>query len=490
MSMTIDSSDTHETIINSIDDTSNAATSYPTDVATITYSQGHVDDQANTTTGSNTDTTMTPANATTSTTDKPHDTGKEDASSQANITSISEKHLVTTIGDDVVSSISVEDQALIHEADEYYKNERYFKAAECLKKVKDRNYLTSLHHNIMESSDQALIGMHECMIPPDENILQQNGYHKQTEVHSTQFDTSIHYKVDSNTYQLTSRLESLLEHDLLIPLISVLNESDLYETWMPKFNFPFRLGITESKKLGEYGRGNQIILVTIQMPYPFCTRQVIQHAISIDTIDEHNAIMIQVHSVPPGKHIYDLDIDEPKKGIVRIDLEVSMLLRACPKDHPLYIKRMEKLQQLQECEEKKMKQQKKKTNRKEKSSKDDHEASEVETKSSTSPVENTANNDDTSNSVPPKMKLPSLLLVTALLQVDAHVKAVPQKVVNFFTRTALSSLWHSLLHVAQEVQQGKRPQHVQCINETNKDLYDWIKQRTDIMIAKLQQQWF
>ena len=77
-----------------------------------------------------------------------------------------------------------------------------------------------------------------------------------------------------------------------------------------------------------------------------------------------------------------------------------------------------------------------------------------------------------------------LLLLSLTQYTNAHVKYVPQSFINFCTRTALSGQWASLLQVAQDVRDGKRPDHAKAIQQ-NHELYDWIKQRIEVMFATL-----
>jgi hypothetical protein len=175
--------------------------------------------------------------------------------------------------------------------------------------------------------------------------------------------------------------------------------------------------------LKETGRGNQIIQITANMAWPFATREVIQHAVAVNVIDE-NAIAVTVFSEQPED---DPCIPEPKKGVVRVDFDCSMVIRACPADHICLAKSKHKY--------------------------------------------------------PPDE---SLILVSLKNFVDAHVKGVPVSMINFMTRTVLGTMWGSLLAVAEGIRDGKRPLHAEAV-ASKRELYDWIQAQIARMLAKLKE---
>jgi hypothetical protein len=318
-----------------------------------------------------------------------------------------------------VSASTTLDADLIRQGEDLFSEEQYFRAAEALSKVSDRSLLESKQEFILQLASQGQAMMQELLTPNPED----SGWKKQGESHGHR-DTMIHYKVhDDNS--LLCRIETPIESSLLLPLVSVLNESDLYETWMPSWRFP-RLGVKKSAMLAEMGRGHQVVQVVIQMPFPFCDRECIQHAFAVDSIDQDNAIVIKIKNLDTGKHFEDaVDIPEADKGVKRIDFEAGMLIRACPPDHHLL-----------------------------ENSKGEYPAGE------------------------------KLLLLTLVQQVDAHVSGIPLSLVNFFTRTVLGQFWGSLLQVAEGVRDGKRPLHKKAI-EGKTELYGWIDDRIKIMFDKI-----
>ena len=194
---------------------------------------------------------------------------------------------------------------------------------------------------------------------------------------------------------------------------------------MPSFKYPVRLGVQASEKMYEAGRGNQVIRVRIAMPFPFDDRECIQHAIAVDSIDQQDGcIVITVKSLDEGKHLTGLEIAPPVKRVRRVDFDAGIIIRHCPASHPAL-----------------------------KKSKNKYDGE-------------------------------KLLLVQVTQMMDAHVAGVPMSMINFFTRTVLGRMWGSLLQVAEDVRDGKRPAHQDQIDE-HRELYEWVEQRVAVMLEKV-----
>jgi hypothetical protein len=74
------------------------------------------------------------------------------------------------------------------------------------------------------------------------------------------------------------------------------------------------------------------------------------------------------------------------------------------------------------------------------------------------------------------------------MKANPHVKAVPLSIQNFVTRTVIGRFWSSLLQVAEDVRDSdKRQLHKEAI-AAKRELYDWIDQRVQVMLEKMEQQ--
>jgi hypothetical protein len=319
--------------------------------------------------------------------------------------------------DETIEAAGRSDEQLISDAETYSEKLQYFRAAALLKQVSDPGMLTELHKRIMRMAEAGEVAKQELLQPHPED------WKKQSEAHGHR-DTLIHYRVNPDN-SLDIRTETPIESSLLLPLISVFNESDLYSTWMPRWNFPVKLGMSDSECLKYYEPGHMIVSTKIDMPYPFANRQCIQHAYSIDSIDDDNCILTKVESLDTGRHL-DIDIPEVEKGYRRVDFEACILFRACPPDHPSL-----------------------------NHSKQNYPADE------------------------------KLVLVSLIQKADAHVTGVPRRLVNFFTRTVIGRMWGRLLEIAEDVRAGKRHEHQVAI-QSRQELYGWVEQRVQVMFENFE----
>jgi hypothetical protein len=70
---------------------------------------------------------------------------------------------------------------------------------------------------------------------------------------------------------------------------------------------------------------------------------------------------------------------------------------------------------------------------------------------------------------------------------DAHIANVPMSLINFVTRTVIGHIWAMLLQVAQDIREGRRPQHAQVIAD-KPDFYRWVETRVQVMLDQLQEE--
>lgn len=311
-----------------------------------------------------------------------------------------------------------DDHVLIKKADEEAAEERLLVAARLLKKVRDQSLLEPKHHTILRVAADMEIGMKDLLSSPDDQ-----GWKRQSETHG-HYNFMVYYRVDPQTSQLTCRIDSVIESSLLIPILSVFNESSLFKTWMPSYTKPIKLGIQETNTLQEAGRGNQIIQIVVKMAWPLATREVVMHVRAVDAIDEKGIIAIRAESETTEDNPI---IPQPKRSVVRIYIETDGLFQQCPTDHPCLVASKQK---------------------------EEHPSEEE-----------------------------PMILFSIKTTVDAHVKYVPLSLINFITRTFIGRLWASNLKVAEDIRDGNRPLHQEAI-DSKRELYDWIEKRVAVMMDK------
>ena len=214
---------------------------------------------------------------------------------------------------------------LIARAEVLNKEEKVCEAARLLKKVQDPGLLSSFHQDIVTVADECDKAVSDLIGPPGEG----SGWTKQGENHGSR-PTFIYNKLDEFN-RLTSRIETPIEASLLVPLLSVFNETDLYEKWIPYSNIP-KIGVQKSNLLEQSGRANQIIQLVVDVPWPLYTREAIIHAVAIDDIDDQGCIIVRLKNLDDGPVVPPL---EPRTE--RVEFDGTILFRACPDDHELLV---------------------------------------------------------------------------------------------------------------------------------------------------------
>ena len=256
----------------------------------------------------------------------------------------------------------------------------------------------------------------------------QEEWSKQGESHG-QYDFTMYYKIEDGA-RLTCRIESPIPQSLLVPLLSVLNESSLYHQWIPSWQTPFRLGVQESNQLLHDSRGHQVIQVMTAVPWPAKPREALFSVQAVDEIEENGFIIAQMTSIDDTEEGTIVKNSLPRNfkvpectHAVRCEFGGTVLFRHCPTDHPNY--------RANRC----------------------------------------------------RFPEGDLILLQFMMHFDAKMTMVPKAMINFITRTAFGVVWSMLLRVAEEVRSGSRDEHCKIIAE-KADFYDWVEKRCKYMLHK------
>ena len=227
-------------------------------------------------------------------------------------------------------SIAVDEELeykeIFQSVEDHIREERLLRAVDELKKL-DSSLLSRRHREILAQAADFETAIADLIEDPNND----KSWKKHGESHGKR-DALIYYKVDSQS-RLTCRIETPIEASLLIPILSVLNESSLYSSWIPSWTMP-KMGIDSSEQLEQVSRGSQIIRILANVPWPYSKREALIKAVAIDEIDERGFVAIRISSDVPVGGI----IPPPSPQVERIDFEGAMLLRPCPRNHELLLK--------------------------------------------------------------------------------------------------------------------------------------------------------
>ncbi|KAL7530336.1 hypothetical protein ACHAWF_003336 [Thalassiosira exigua] len=336
---------------------------------------------------------------------------------------------------------------LLDEAESLGKDDKLLLAAHLLRGV-DEKHLRPIHRELIKEAAILESLLQDNGAPSVESSDCDGGWVRQGR-RTGRHNFSVDYKLnDSNGRQdLSCRIETIIPSDLIVPFLSVLNESELYSTWLPNYDIP-RLKVAKSEKWRQTGRCSQVVNVEVEIPWPLAARQVILKAVACDNIDafpEEEGDMIECLGRDGGRIIIrlqsldtqnsedeGLNIPPARINQVRMKVRGGFTIEKCPTDHPL--------------------------------------------------AKHSMKYDATT-----KPELPAkgdLILVTFSFCVDPNMTSVPKSLINFFLRTAMGQMWNIFLNVAEDVKDGKRPRHSKAI-EKKRCLYDWIEERTRVMLGQV-----
>lgn len=234
--------------------------------------------------------------------------------------------------------------------------------------------------------------------------------------------TRIYYKCET-AQTLAVRIETVITRDLLVPLLSCLNESELYASWLPKWTTPTRLGVRESVKVDQVGRCSQLVVITCDCPWPLETRQVVLNAVAFDDIETRGdiGVLLQTRDCEDDARVPEKPLDE---DVTRMDVDGGFLFRSVPEGWA--------------------------------------------TAEGEEPCEDIGEED---------------ILVSFAFTVDPKLDYIPTWLLNFVVRTVIGTLWGAFIQVAEDVRDGKRPAHASVIQEKRKTLYDWVDERVARMLS-------
>jgi hypothetical protein len=344
-------------------------------------------------------------------------------------------------------------EEMLERAREHMKNDQVLAAARLMKHVgdvsseEDMLFQEEVVHKagLIQGVIDDLLANPEASTNGDDGVSSdEDKWIKMGESHDGKRDTVMYYKLTEDL-QLKCRLETPIESSLLVPLLSVLNETDLFMTWMPSWNYP-SVGLDAVNKLTQMGRTEQVIQFISRVPWPFPGRDVIVQTYACDDIDDlegrtTGTIAVSLSSLEEGvikkstvagehyKDAEDLPVPPCPEGLKRAEFDGGLLIRQCPPDH--------------------------------------------------------ASLQHSTIEYPPGEHL---ILVGFSMRIDGKISPMfPSWIINFVISSVITHMWSMFLRVAEEIRSGSRPEHAEAIARKRGEIYDWVDKRIEDMFAQLQQ---
>lgn len=290
-----------------------------------------------------------------------------------------------------------DDGSLLQKAEQLFSDDKLDQTATILRQV-NPDLLSDEHQQMLKRIGESEELVKNLKSDPDES----SGWIDQG-VSKGKFPTRILHKLEENDDQkeLRVRCETPIPKDMLEPLLSVLNETQLYKTWLPNFSKP-RFQVQLCEKLKQSGRVSQIIMVVLDLPWPMSPRELVLSAAAFDNIEtSKNHIGIKLKSIVEGD---DEVVPKADPTCVSVTIDGGFLFEKCPDDHPC----MEHIEHKDE---------------------------------------------------------EGMILVTFSAIMNPNLSLLPQSILNFLVKIAFGTAWKMLLKVATDIKDGKRPDHADVIKE-------------------------
>ena len=314
------------------------------------------------------------------------------------------------------------------EANKLFEDERLLDAACLLRKINPTSLLTDEERQRIQIADEfssffsvlknfdGILSSLESSSWKSLNVSKINGYF-------TDCYYNIQRKKDSTSVKLDMKISSIVHKSLVPYLLAVLNETDLFYQWMPQWNIP-KVKVTRSERLQQTGRCSQVLLFTLQLPWPLNFVEIVLDAVAIDDIKSSKSIGIRFQTLKSGDKDGLIPPPEPKAN--RLDSNGGFMIHI--------------------------------------------------------PSEELMNRAQDGGFIKKNENPDDFLQYTFLTKLENKGFNVPEYILRFVCRVMILCGWKRFLQVAEEIRDGKRPDHAARIKK-NKELYDWIDVRLDVLCS-------
>ena len=209
--------------------------------------------------------------------------------------------------------------------DHLYQEHKLLDAARLLREsVEDLTTLPQEYKDILAVAEDVEKAILDITGPVDPS----SGWEKRGE-RQGKWPTLLYNKLTGDEGEFSCRIETPIEASLLVPVLATLSETDIYDTWMPHFRRPFKIGLRHSEQRHKELKANQIIQLIFDLPWPLPNLEVILKTDAVDDIDRNKDIVVRLTTSNYGGP----NVPELAEGCERVDFDGAIMLTACPPDH-------------------------------------------------------------------------------------------------------------------------------------------------------------
>lgn len=202
----------------------------------------------------------------------------------------------------------------------YLSEERLLDAARELAKV-DKEDLTKEEAKVIEKAENFEASINVARKGPDPSWTSLGAIKK----NGRSFSTS--YSINWAPLKADFGLEMYIERSLVLPLLAVLNEVDLFRSWLPKWNTP-KFEVVRSETLHRSGLSHQVC--TGRIVAPLATVEAYAQLEGMDDTAANKDFFIVLRHLEVGD--FDGLVPPLVNGINRVMFNAVIRFSKCPKD--------------------------------------------------------------------------------------------------------------------------------------------------------------
>ena len=179
--------------------------------------------------------------------------------------------ILDNLSSDDLNYVNIEDKLRL--AEHLAKESKFLAAATILERIHPIHYQPE-HQTILKEARKLKEVLDSCR--------DDYGWRKLVDHHG-KHNFTVEFRVDEATHLHSYRIATPLEASLMKPVISVTNETQLFSTWIPQFNFP-RVRVSKSGLLIHLGKTSHISILEYEFPWPIGKREALIKGVgSLDT---------------------------------------------------------------------------------------------------------------------------------------------------------------------------------------------------------------
>lgn len=328
------------------------------------------------------------------------------------------------------SDFDNDNEQLSKEAHRLYKEDRLLDAAHLLRQINPSSLLTESEIEILKCADE----YEKFFLPFLSSNADHNNWISLGKTNIQGYVTDMQYlitreELSTSDFVLDMKIDTLLQDKSMVtPLLALLNESDLYSTWLPSWKLP-RVRISESKQMYQTGRCSQVVQMLVDLPWPLSSREFILDGVGVDCVEhnKHPNISIRLQTLKTGDKKGAFVVEAPRKNTIRQEFNAGFLFHRPSEISDFIVKWKE--------------------------------------------------SNDTS------IDEEESIMISFFYKFENKGTYCPEFLLQFGIRVGIFFGWGRFLKAAEQIRDGKLPQHKQEIQKKKEALYHWVEERVDVLCS-------